>query len=109
VTYINPRSTEDSEKQLNKLEIMKNMEITLTRVYKKETVIEINLEDKRFKGLSEDEIVDAIREGVITEEEEEKAFSKEELVMIDTPEEFDGDSDRYDITDNNGEVYGGHL
>jgi hypothetical protein len=29
--------------------------------------------------------------------------------MIDTPEEFDGDSDRYDITDNNGEVYGGHL
>jgi hypothetical protein len=88
---------------------IKKIEITLTRVYKKEVKVVLN-KDIDFLGLSNDEIEEKLADGGVLEDDVVNTLfdKEEEYQQIDTPEEFDGDSNRYDITYENGETYGGH-
>ena len=83
--------------------------VTLTRVFKKEVVIEINKE--LLKGMDEEQIHDFLMEEY-DYEDEDKLFENAELVQIDFNEDslHEADTDRFDIEDDNGEnIYGGHL
>jgi len=86
---------------------IKKIEISLTRVYKKEVKVKIDINHIELVGLSNDEIEEKLADGGLLYDVD-TLFDKEEYQQIDTPEEFDGDSNRYDITYENGEIYGGH-
>jgi hypothetical protein len=80
--------------------------VTLSRVYKKEVKIEID--PKKLKSMGVEEIHDYIDKVFETETpEQDELFDKAELEEIGGE---DIDSDRFDITDESGNViYGGHL
>ena len=79
--------------------------VTLTRVFKKEVVIEVNKD--LLKGMNEEQIHDFLIEEYDFGNENE-LFESAELVEISYIGEVD--TDRFDIEDDNGKVvYGGHL
>jgi len=88
----------------------RTIKVTLTRLYKKEVVVEVN--NEKFANMTEEEIADALMNNCEVDDED-KLFEKAELQQIDFNEEvmgIDADTDRYDIYNEEGEqIYGGHL
>lgn len=83
--------------------------ITLTRLYKKEVVIEVNKDD--LVGMTPEQIGESLM--AHHDSDEDELFDEAELQPIEFQEEvrgIDADTDRYDIYDDNGkQIYGGHL
>lgn len=89
---------------------MKTVKVTLTRLYKKEVVIEIDKD--LIKDIPAEKIDDFLwNEYAIGDADEQ--FEEAELEGIDFPDNhgyIDADTDRYDVYDENGkQIYGGHL
>ena len=83
--------------------------VTLTRVFKKEVVIEVNKE--LLKGMDEEQIHTFLMKEY-DYKDEDKLFENAELVQIGFNENSlnEADTDRFDIENDNGEnIYGGHL
>jgi|TARA_R110000772_G_scaffold57163_1_gene129666 hypothetical protein len=86
----------------------KKVTVTLTRVYMKEVEIEIN--NDLIKGMTDEEIATFLMEEYSFEEEDE-LFDKAELEMVSHDEDSLAtvDTDRFDIYEDDKQVYGGHL
>lgn len=80
--------------------------LTLTRVFKKELLIEVD--EELIKGMSAEQIGTFLLEQSFDYNAE---FEKAELEQIDFNEDSlnEADTDRFDIYDNGKHIYGGHL
>ena len=82
--------------------------VTLKRFYFKE--VEIEIDNELLKGMSHEEIATYLMEEHRYDNEDE-LFDKAELddLEIDAGGVIDEDTDRYDIYEDDNQVYGGHL
>jgi hypothetical protein len=82
--------------------------VTLKRFYFKE--VEIEIDNELLKGMSHEEIATYLMEEHSYDNEDE-LFDKAELddLEIDTGGVIHEDTDRYDIYEDDNQVYGGHL
>ena len=82
--------------------------VTLKRFYFKE--VEIEIDNELLKGMSHEEIATYLMEEHRYDNEDE-LFDKAELddLEIDAGGVIDEDTDRYDIYEDDKQVYGGHL
>lgn len=82
--------------------------VTLKRFYFKE--VEIEIDNELLKGMSHEEIATYLMEEHRYNNEDE-LFDKAELddLEIDAGGVIHEDTDRYDIYEDNNQVYGGHL
>tara|TARA_R100000988_G_scaffold103024_1_gene80421 strand:+ start:316 stop:582 length:267 start_codon:yes stop_codon:yes gene_type:complete len=82
--------------------------VTLKRFYFKE--VEIEIDNELLKGMSHEEIATYLMEEHRYDNEDE-LFDKAELddLEIDAGGVIHEDTDRYDIYEDNNQVYGGHL
>ncbi len=82
--------------------------VTLKRFYFKE--VEIEIDNELLKGMSHEEIATYLMEEHRYDNEDE-LFDKAELddLEIDAGGVIHEDTDRYDIYEDDNQVYGGHL
>lgn len=82
--------------------------VTLKRFYFKE--VEIEIDNELLKGMSHEEIATYLMEEHRYDNEDE-LFNKAELddLEIDAGGVIYEDTDRYDIYEDDNQVYGGHL
>ena len=82
--------------------------VTLKRFYFKE--VEIEIDNELLKGMSHEEIATYLMEEHSYDNEDE-LFDKAELddLEIDAGGVIHEDTDRYDIYEDDNQVYGGHL
>ena len=82
--------------------------VTLKRFYFKE--VEIEIDNELLKGMSHEEIATYLTEEHRYNNEDE-LFNKAELddLEIDAGGVIHEDTDRYDIYEDDNQVYGGHL
>jgi len=83
--------------------------VTLSRFYFKE--LEITIDNELLKGMSHEEIADYLIEDWSYELTEDEAFAGAKLqhLEVDIGGTIHQDTDRYDIYENNKQVFGGHL
>ncbi len=83
--------------------------VTLKRFYFKEVEIEVN--NELLKGMSHEEIATYLMEEQYHHYDEDALFDKAELddLEIDAGGIIYEDTDRYDIYEDDNQVYGGHL
>ncbi len=85
--------------------------VTLSRFYFKE--LEITIDNELLKGMSHEEIADYLIEewSPIDDDNEDEAFAGAKLqhLEVDIGGTIHQDTDRYDIYENNKQVFGGHL